>query len=133
MKEESEMPFDSATPDAGVKVVTMTRLQKFQRWIEVLRQRGEERIANLRRLEYRDAATTAVYREENSILTVAANDPVLKDAGLKNDTVGEAKRFFELQDYELHSMSCNCIYEDTSTGTQAANLLQRHIDGGVVR
>jgi hypothetical protein len=52
-------------------------------------------------------------REDNSPLTVAFEDPVLRSAGLKDDTFGEAARFFELSDWELHTALCYCHFGPT--------------------
>ena len=41
---------------------------------------------------------------------MAFNDPVLRAAGLRDDSYGEAKRFFELTDRQLHWLVCYCHY-----------------------
>src|SRR3546814_20333171 len=44
----------------------------------------------------------------DSALTVAFQDPVLRDAGLTDDSYGTAKRFFGLGDRHLHWILCYC-------------------------
>ena len=49
-------------------------------------------------------------RGEQSPLTVAFEDPMLRVEGLRNDSYGEAKRFFELTDSQLHRIVCYCHF-----------------------
>ena len=53
-------------------------------------------------------------------ISVAFADPVLRAAGLKNDTYGEAKRFFEISDTALHDVLCYCHHGATMTAASAA-------------
>jgi hypothetical protein len=43
-----------------------------------------------------------------SAFALAASDPLLRDIGLKDGTVGTAKEFFSLTDQELQQFSCDC-------------------------
>jgi len=43
-----------------------------------------------------------------SAFAAAADDPILRDAGLTGHSVGDAQRFFELSQHELHEFSCDC-------------------------
>jgi hypothetical protein len=52
-------------------------------------------------------------RQENSPLTVAFEDPVLRSAGLTNDTLGEVARFFGLSHWQLHEVVRNCHFGET--------------------
>jgi hypothetical protein len=49
-------------------------------------------------------------RGDGSPISVAFEDPVLRAAGLENDNYGEAKRFFELTDGQLHEIICYCHF-----------------------
>ena len=123
-------PFDSAATEVETTVAAtvkpMTRRQKLERWVQVLREQYcNVLLANLRRIEYMNEQQFNAAREDNSILTAAANDPVLKEAGLQNDTVGEARRFFELTSGQLHSMTCFCLSASESTGKEAAARIER--------
>lgn len=66
------------------------------------------------RLEHHDDLITDGWEHPHSAFTLAARDPVLREAGLANGTVGEARRFFELTKDELHAFSCNCGGELTN-------------------
>jgi hypothetical protein len=59
-------------------------------------------------------------REDNSPLTVAFDEPVLRSAGLKDDTFGEAARFFNLSDWELHNVLCYCHFGATVSAREVA-------------
>ncbi|MDP9812634.1 hypothetical protein J2W42_005504 [Rhizobium tibeticum] len=41
-------------------------------------------------------------------IAVAYEDAVFRAEGLSDDTYGEAKRFFELSDWQLHRFVCSC-------------------------
>ncbi len=50
-------------------------------------------------------------RSDHSPVSVAFSDPVLRVAGLSDDTFGEAKRFFELEDASFTTSSAIAISE----------------------
>jgi hypothetical protein len=54
----------------------------------------------------RPAGARAAMRSDSSPISVAFADPVLRAAGLENDSYGEAKRFFKLTDRQLHKIIC---------------------------
>ena len=64
-------------------------------------------------------------RQENSPLTVAFEDPVLRSAGLTNDTFGEVARFFGLSHWQLHEVVCNCHFGETVAAEVVAARVRR--------
>lgn len=88
-------------------VKEMTRVEKLTRWAELLRKCGHA-IYLGDRIEYLSPEARDATEWMCSPMSVAAADPVLTDAGLKNGTIGEAKRFFEITDEDVHAFSCNC-------------------------
>ncbi|TIL63074.1 MAG: hypothetical protein E5Y81_20340, partial [Mesorhizobium sp.] len=70
-----------------------------------------------------------VARGAGSPITVAYEDPVLRAMGLKDDTYGEAKRFFELSDWQLHNIVCHCHVGATMQARWAAARVRRTITG----
>jgi hypothetical protein len=60
-------------------------------------------------------------RSDGSPISVAFADPVLRAAGLENDSYGEAKRFFELTDRQLHKIICYCHFGATVNAATAAH------------
>ena len=59
------------------------------------------RLNTLRETEYKPVKERSALRQDNSPLTVAFEDPVLRSAGLTNDTFGEVARFFGLSHWRL--------------------------------
>jgi hypothetical protein len=64
-------------------------------------------------------------QQENSPLTVAFEDPVLRSAGLTNDTFGEVARFFGLSHWQLHEVVCNCHFGETVAAEAVAARVRR--------
>jgi hypothetical protein len=101
--------------------IPLTRTERLQRWAAALAKLGPARLSSLLRTEYVAPEALAQVRAENSPLSVAAEDPALRVAGLKNDTFGEAMRFFELSEHELHRIVCYCHYGETMSAEEAAH------------
>src|SRR3546814_3968159 len=76
----------------------LSRQQRLQRWIELLAQEPDRPLNTFLQTEYMDAEARDSLRCADSALTVAFQDPVLRDAGLTDDSYGTAKRFFGLGD-----------------------------------
>jgi hypothetical protein len=101
----------------------MTRSERLERWAELLERRPERRLATLHGTEYQGGGARETMRASGSPITVAFEDPGLRAEGLKDDSYGEAKRFFELSDWQLHEVVCYCHFGETVTGARAA----RHV------
>lgn len=85
----------------------MSRRARLDRWAALLeRHRGP--LRSLRGTEYANTWQREVMREDNSPISVAYADPVLREEGLRSDTLGEAMRFFELSDHDAHLILCYC-------------------------
>jgi len=111
-----------------------TRGERLLRWAEALERLGPARLHTLWRTEFALREARAGLRTENSPLSAAYADPVLRIAGLADDSYAEAKRFFQLTDYELHWVVCYCHYGETLSAEAAARqvraLAQRPAGGG---
>jgi hypothetical protein len=106
----------SAELEGFAEVISPQKLSKtelLERWALVLEKRKGARLRTLREIEYRPVKEQSALREENSPLTVAFEDPVLRSAGLRNDTLGEGARFFGLSPAQLHEMVCYCHFGET--------------------
>jgi hypothetical protein len=101
--------------------IPQTRTERLQRWAAALAKLGSARLNSLLRTEYVAPEALAAVRAENSPLSVAADDSALRVAGLRNDTFGEAMRFFELSEHELHRIVCYCHYGETMSAEEAAH------------
>ena len=78
----------------------LTRRQRLQRWVDLLERQPDRCLRALTGTEYQPASVRDTMRVAGSPITVAFEDPILRAEGLKDDTYGEAKRFFE--------MTCSC-------------------------
>jgi hypothetical protein len=107
----------------------MTRAERLTRWAELLERDPDRRLASLPGTEYQPPARRDTMRSSGSPITVAFEDPGLRREGLKDDTYGEAKRFFELTDWQLHDIVCYCHFGETMTSRSAARRVRAAIDG----
>jgi hypothetical protein len=103
----------------------LSKKERLERWALALEQRKGARLRTLRETEYRPAKEQSALRQENSPLTVAFEDPVLRSAGLANDTFGEVARFFGLSHWQLHEVVCNCHFGETVTAEAVAARVRR--------
>jgi len=98
----------------------LSREDKLERWAAALERRKGARLSTLRETEFMAPALRHQMRQDNSPLTVAFEEPVLRSAGLRDDTFGEAARFFELSDWELHSILCYCHFGEQVSAADCA-------------
>lgn len=110
--------------------IPLTRTERLKQWAVALAKLGSARLNSLLRTEYVAPAALAQVRAENSPLSVAAGDPALRVAGLRNDTFGEAMRFFELSEHELHRIVCYCHYGETMSAEEAARRVRAMAETG---
>jgi hypothetical protein len=107
----------------------MTRNERLERWVELLEQNPDRRLSTLNQTEYQPARDRAAMRSDDSPITVAFQDPVLRAAGLENDSYGEAKQFFELTDHQLHRVICYCHFGATVNAATAAHHIRAVLTG----
>lgn len=107
----------------------MTRTQRIERWAELLDRHPERRLAAFTGTEYLHSEERGRVRSEGSAIAVAFEDPVLRASGLKDDSYGEAKRFFELSDWQLHDIVCDCHFGATMKARWAAARVRATIGG----
>jgi hypothetical protein len=103
----------------------LSNKELLERWALALEKRKGERLCTLRETEYKPMKQQSALRQENSPLTVAFEDPVLRSAGLKNDTLGEVARFFGLSHWHLHEVVCNCHFGETVAAEVVAARVRR--------
>lgn len=108
----------------------MTREQRLVRWAELLEQRADRSLLALAGTEYQPPEVRGTMRSPGSALTVAADDPLLRAEGLKDDTYGEAKRFFEVTDTQLHEIVCYCHVGAMMSASRAAQMVRSAISQG---
>jgi hypothetical protein len=103
--------------------IQMTRTERLVRWAQLLDGQPERRLMTLTGTEYVPPGERLSMRASGSPLTVAFEDPVFRAAGLGDDSYGEARRFFDLSDRQLHNIVCYCHLGDAVRGASAA----RHV------
>lgn len=86
----------------------LSRQQRLQRWSDLLAREPDRPLNTFLQTEYMDVEARDSLRCADSALTVAFQDPVLREAGLTDDSYGTAKRFFGLGDQHLHWILCYC-------------------------
>lgn len=94
---------------ADVQPKPMTRQERLERWISLLERDPTLRLNSLGEIEYKPPAERALVREDNSPLTIAYADPILRADGLASDRLGDAMRYFELSDGQAHYALCSCL------------------------
>ncbi|RWG60919.1 MAG: hypothetical protein EOQ64_00345 [Mesorhizobium sp.] len=118
-----------AVADINPLVPLTTRTEKIERWAELLERNPLRCLAALTGTEYLYPGMREEARAAGSPLTVAFEDPLLRASGLQSDTYGEAKRFFELSDWQLHEVVCNCHTGATMQASWAAGRVRRIVTG----
>ncbi|OWK25972.1 hypothetical protein AJ87_46720 [Rhizobium yanglingense] len=101
-----------------------TRDERLLRWAELLEKQPDRRLRTLSETEYQPASIRDRMRCADSPIAVAYEDAVFRAEGLKDDTYGEAKRFFELSDWQLHRFICSCHSGATVRSGKAAQCLR---------
>jgi len=103
----------------------LSKKELLERWALALERRKGARLCTLREIEHKPVKERSALRQENSPLTVAFEDPVLRSAGLANDTFGEVARFFGLSHWQLHEVVCNCHFGETVAADLVAARVRR--------
>jgi hypothetical protein len=110
---------------AEIKTATLlTRPERLERWAELLEREPLRHLRTLEGTEWQLQAQKFSMRADGSPLTIAYNDPVLRAAGLKSDTLGDAMRFFELSEHEAHDVVCYCMHGRTIEGRAASRAVR---------
>jgi hypothetical protein len=110
MKHQPVHEIDALANITEVEAPTLSRRERLQRWAELLSRDPHRQLKALSRVEFYAERERALMRGENTPISVAAGDPVLREAGLHGDTLGDAQSFFELSASEAHYLLCDCHY-----------------------
>jgi hypothetical protein len=76
------------------------------------------------RVEYLPQEERQSMRADYSPLTVAYQDPMLRQQGLSGDRISDAMRFFDLSWHEAHHLFCDCHYVGGVTSKMVAERLR---------
>ncbi len=105
---------------ASGKRTPMTKAARLERWAEILELLPGRRLATLHGTEFGTWAQRRSMRADNSPLTAAFEDPILREEGLKSDRLGDAIEFFGLSEDEAHRIFCYCYYGSTMLSDEVA-------------
>ncbi len=109
----------------------LSRKERLERWAVCLEANPTRQLFTLHETEHRSTKARDDMRGDNTPISVAFHDPVLRASGMANDTYGEAKRFFELTDGQLHDVICYCHFGETLSAASAARNVRAIITPGV--
>ena len=104
----------------------MTRRQRLERWAEVLEQEPARELKSLEEIEWKTKAERRGLRADDSPLTVAFEDSVLRAEGLASDSLGDAMDFFGLSVHDAHLALCSCVHGRSMQASVAAGRV-RHL------
>ena len=110
---------------AVIRPQKLSKKELLERWALALEMRKGARLCTLRETEHKPVKERAALQQENSPLTVAFEDPVLRSAGLTSDRFGEVARFFGLSHWQLHDVVCNCHFGETVAAEVVAARVRR--------
>jgi hypothetical protein len=102
----------------------MPRRERLERWAELLERQPDRILRTLEEIEWKPKAERLALRADNSPLSVAFADPVLRSEGLASDRLGDAMTFFELTELEAHTVLCSCNGGETIVASEAARRLR---------
>jgi hypothetical protein len=102
--------------------IPMSRDDRLERWATLI-ERNSEPVRNFHHLEYLSQNDLDRLAVRHSAFALAAGDPILKEAGLISDKVGDGMRFFELSKEDVHDLSCDCFGHISNR--RAANRIRR--------
>jgi hypothetical protein len=90
--------------------VPMSRADKIERWASLVERHssGLQLYSNLERTTQSWRDNCLIHDTDCTAFALAVNDPVLREAGLVERTLGACQRFFELSLADLHEFSCDC-------------------------
>lgn len=86
----------------------MSQRDRMRRWVDLLKAQPKRVLQTLDGTEYWPISFRDAMRGDNTVITVALEDQLLRAEGLLGDTYGDAKRFFGLSDRQLHFIVCYC-------------------------
>jgi hypothetical protein len=102
----------------------LSRTQRLERWAGLLQREPDRKLNTFFETEYENDERRAGLRRDNSPISVAFADSVLRAAGLQDDSYGQAKKFFEVSDWELHRVVCYCHYGVAVSARDAARAVR---------
>lgn len=100
--------------------INLTSKERLELWAQRLDREPQRCLNTLGEIEFAPRSERPCMRSDNSPLTVAYEDPVLRASGLKSDTLGDAISFFDITEGDAHYILCSCMNGSTMTAARAA-------------
>lgn len=125
MKHQPIHEIDALAGIAQVQGTTLSRRERLQRWADLLSRNPHRQLNALLRVEFYGERERALLRGENTPISVAVADPVLSEAGLHGDTLGDAQAFFELSAAEAHYLLCDCHFPGQMDAERVAQRIRQ--------
>jgi hypothetical protein len=117
-------PLSELSTVADVKIPKQTpalsKRERLDRWIELLDRNPDRVLRTLDEIEWKPKAERLAMRADNSALTIAYSDPVLRAEGLASDRFGDAVRFFDISEHDAHIVLCSCHGGESMRAEEAA-------------
>ena len=117
-------------PDPLPTILELSRQARLERWVELLEREPGRCLRAIHGIEYGSPRQREAHRADGSPLSVAYADPVLRAAGLKGDTVGDAAEFFGLWHGQLHHLLCFCHHGGTLVASDVAAQVRAFVRPG---
>lgn len=102
------------------EVPILSKRERLDRWAELLEREPDRLLTTLDEIEWKPKVVRLAMRADNSALTVAFNDPVLRTAGLLSDRFGDAVNFFQISEHDAHIVLCSCHGGQSMRSEEAA-------------
>ncbi len=106
----------------------LSRSERFERWVALLEDHPGA-LNTLEGTEYKAPEKRALMRCDDSPLSVAFRDPVLREDGLAGDTYGDAMSYFGLSNHQMHYIVCHCHCGSRMSGRDAAERVRSIMPG----
>ncbi len=117
-------PLSELSTVADVKIPkqapALSKRERLDRWAELLERDPTHVLRTLDEIEWKPKAERLAMRADNSALTIAYSDPVLRSEGLLSDRFGDAVRFFEISEHDAHIVLCSCHGGEAMLAEEAA-------------
>jgi hypothetical protein len=117
-------PLSELSTVADVKIPkqapALSKRERLDRWAELLERDPNHVLRTLDEIEWKPKAERLAMRADNSALTIAYSDPVLRSEGLLSDRFGDAVRFFEISEHDAHIVLCSCHGGEAMLAEEAA-------------
>lgn len=98
----------------------LSRTERLNRWAELLEGQNGRPLRALEDVEYVSPGVRRELRKDDSPLSIAYADPVLRADGLGSDRLGDAMDYFGMSERQAHWLLCDCHYGGRMTASEVS-------------